>query len=93
MQFNMQIQFQEKIIGPLLENLMKSLIKINIQIFLEETKDTFVEPSLYEKIEPFQNRIKNKILNSGAVGTKKIVSRIMNSIKEPKWNANQDIQL
>ena len=34
-----------------LDNLMKSLIKINIQIFLEETKDTFVEPSLYEKIE------------------------------------------
>ena len=33
-----------------LENLIKSLVKINISIFLEETKDTFVEPSLYEKI-------------------------------------------
>lgn len=33
-----------------LENLIKSLVKINISIFLEETKDTFVEPSLYENI-------------------------------------------
>lgn len=33
-----------------LVNLMRSLIKINIQIFLEETKDTYVEPNLYEKI-------------------------------------------
>lgn len=33
-----------------LVNLLRSLIKINIQIFLEETKDTYVEPNLYEKI-------------------------------------------
>jgi len=34
-----------------LENLVRSIIKINIQIFLEETKDTFVDPKLYEKVE------------------------------------------
>ena len=32
------------------ENLLRSVLKINISIFLDETKDTFVEPTLYEKI-------------------------------------------
>ena len=63
------------------------------QLFPKEFNYTTIifglESSLYEKIEPFQNRIKNKILNSGAIGTKKIASKIMNSIKEPQWNANQ----
>jgi hypothetical protein len=35
---------------PYFDNLLRSVIKINISIFLDETKDTFVESSLYEKI-------------------------------------------
>lgn len=48
-----------------------------------------VEPSLFENIIPFKKRIKNKILNSGAIGNTKIISKIINSIKNPKWNALQ----
>lgn len=40
-----------------------------------------LEPSLFKNVNPFQSRIKNKILNSGAVGNLKLVSRIINSIK------------
>ena len=46
-----------------------------------------VEPSLFENINSFQNRIKNKILLTGAIGNKKIHSRIINDILRPKWNA------
>ena len=46
-----------------------------------------VEPSLFENVTPFNERIKNKILNSGAIGNTKFFSRIINSIKNPKWNA------
>ena len=48
-----------------------------------------VEPTLYDKVTPFKNRIKNKILNSGAIGNTKFISRIINSIRNPKWNALQ----
>ena len=46
-----------------------------------------VEPSLFQKVKPFEDRIKNKILLTGAIGNKKLVSRIINDIKTPKWNA------
>ncbi len=46
-----------------------------------------VEPSLFEKVIPFNQRIKNKILLTGAIGNKKILSRILNDIRTPKWNA------
>lgn len=46
-----------------------------------------VEPSLYEMVTPFNERIKNRILNSGAVGNTRFFSRIINTIKNPKWNA------
>lgn len=36
-----------------------------------------VEPSLYENLLPYDERIKNKILNSGAVGSTKISSKII----------------
>lgn len=45
-----------------------------------------LESSLYETITPFKNRIKNKILNSGNVGNTKIISKIINDIRNPKWN-------
>ncbi len=46
-----------------------------------------IEPHLFENTIPFNQRIKNKILNSGAVGNMKFFSRIYNSIKHPKKNA------
>ena len=46
-----------------------------------------IEPSLYQNVSPFENRIKNRILNSGAIGNAKFLSRIINSIRNPKWNS------
>ncbi len=46
-----------------------------------------VEPSLFENTIPFEKRIKNKILLTGATGNKKIISRIINDFRTPKWNA------
>jgi hypothetical protein len=46
-----------------------------------------IESKLYENLTPFNKRISNKILNSGNVGNMKITSRIINKIKNPKWNA------
>ena len=46
-----------------------------------------LEASLYKNTTPFEDRIKNKILNSGAIGNTKLLSKIINDIKNPKWNA------
>ena len=46
-----------------------------------------LEPSLYKNVEPFDERIKNKILNSGAIGNSKPLSKIINDIRKPRWNA------
>ena len=46
-----------------------------------------LESSLYENVKDFDERIKDKILNSGAVGNQKPLSRILNDIRRPKWNA------
>ena len=46
-----------------------------------------LEPSLYKNLKPFNERIKNRILLSGAIGNKKFLSRIINDIRNPKWNA------
>lgn len=48
-----------------------------------------VEPSLYQNVTPVKDRIKDKILNSGAIGNTKFLSRIINTIRNPKWNALQ----
>lgn len=45
-----------------------------------------LEPSLYQNVIPFNQRIKNKILNSGNTGNMKPISRIINKIRNPKWN-------
>ena len=42
-----------------------------------------LEPQLYEKIKPFNDRISNKILNSGNVGNPKLKSRLVNAILNP----------
>ena len=43
-----------------------------------------IESSLYENLTPYDDRIKNKILNSGAIGKNKIISKIANRILNPK---------
>ncbi|RDJ32171.1 MAG: glycosyltransferase family 1 protein [Crenarchaeota archaeon] len=47
-----------------------------------------LESSLYQKVIPFRNRIKSKILNSGAIGTSKIFPRILSKIKNPELDIN-----
>ena len=42
-----------------------------------------LEPSLYKSVEPFKNRIGNKILNSGAIGNLSLFSRFVNKFKKP----------
>ena len=46
-----------------------------------------VESNLYENLTPYSKRISNKILNSGNVGSMKITSRVINKIRNAKWNA------
>ena len=46
-----------------------------------------LEASLYKNTDSFENRIKNKILNSGAIGNSKPLSKIINDFRSPKWNA------
>lgn len=46
-----------------------------------------LEKNLYLNTMPFKQRIKDKILNSGAVGNTKFLSRIINDIRNPKWNS------
>lgn len=46
-----------------------------------------VELSLYKNLLPYNKRIKNKILNSGAVANMTIPSRIISKIRNPKGNA------
>jgi hypothetical protein len=46
-----------------------------------------LETPLYQNVKFFDDRIKNKILNSGAVGNMKPHSILINDIRNPKWNA------
>ena len=46
-----------------------------------------IEPSLFENVTPFNERIKTRILNTGATGNTKFFSRIINTVRNPKWNA------
>ena len=43
-----------------------------------------LEPSLYQNLKPFNDRIKDRILNSGNVGKTSIVSRVVNAVLNPK---------
>ncbi|WP_010192783.1 glycosyltransferase family 1 protein [Candidatus Nitrosarchaeum limnium] len=52
-----------------------------------------LEPILYENLTPYKDRIKNRILNSGAIGNAKIFSRIINSIRNPDSNAYKHYKL
>ncbi len=52
-----------------------------------------LEPSLYQNLTPFNERIKNKILNSGAVGNQTIISKILGLILDPESNAHKHYKL
>jgi len=52
-----------------------------------------LEPSLYSQITPFNNRIENKILNSGAIGNPKTISKIINYIRKPHSNSYNQYKL
>ena len=41
-----------------------------------------LEPSLYQNVKPFKNRIKNRILNTGACGSNKITNKIYWFLKD-----------
>lgn len=43
-----------------------------------------LEPSLYENLTPFENRIKNKILNSGATANMTLPSRLISRFFNPQ---------
>ena len=46
-----------------------------------------LETRLYNNLKPFNQRIKDKILLTGAIGNKKFFSKIINDVRWPKWNA------
>jgi len=52
-----------------------------------------LEPSLYQNMTPFNQRIKDKILNSGAVGNQKIISKVVGSILDRGSNAYKHYKL
>ena len=52
-----------------------------------------LESSLYQNVIPFPNRKKNKILLSGAIANKGLISRTLNSFQNSKWNASNFYRL
>ncbi len=55
--------------------------------FMYENIFIGIEPSSYQNLKPYKERIKNKILNSGNVGKLTIKSRVANAILNPKRSA------
>lgn len=53
----------------------------------------WLELSLYQNLTPFSQRIKNKILNSGAVSNTKLRSRVINKIIHPATNPYKHYKL
>jgi hypothetical protein len=45
-----------------------------------------IESDLFNNLKPFQDRIKDKIVNTGQIGNKKLKSRIANKILNPRSN-------
>ena len=71
-------------IGPVQEEYFYKFLP---KSFKYERIFTGIEASRFQQIKPFDTRIKNKILNSGAMGNKKIRSRIINKIINPKGSS------
>ncbi len=55
--------------------------------FMYENIFIGLEPSSYQNLRPYKERIKDKILNSGNVGKLTIKSRVANAILNPKRSA------
>lgn len=52
-----------------------------------------LESSLYQNLTPYKDRIRDRILNSGAVGNPKFHSRLINTIRNPTSNAYKHYKL
>lgn len=52
-----------------------------------------LEPDVYENLPPYNTRIKNRIINSGNIGNPKIISRIINTIRNPHSNSYKHYKL
>ena len=52
-----------------------------------------LEPSLYQNVLPFEKRIKNKILNSGAIGNSSLYSKFRNKFKSIHGNPYYEYRL
>jgi len=52
-----------------------------------------LEPSLYKNLRDFKNRIKNRILNSGAIGNNSLYYRFMNKFKPIHGNPYYEYRL
>ena len=68
-------------VGPIQEEYFYKFLP---KSFKYERIFTGIEASRFKQIQPFDTRIKDKILNSGAMGNKKLKSRIINRIINPK---------
>ena len=67
--------------GPMTENYFHKFWpkEINFKFIMAG-----LEPGLYQSLKPFNERISNKIVNTGNVGDMKIKSRIANTILNPR---------
>lgn len=52
-----------------------------------------LEPALYQNLTSYKDRIKDRILNSGAIGNPKFHSRIINTIRNPTSNSYKHYKL
>ena len=68
-------------VGPIQEEYFYKFLPKD---FKYERVFTGIEASRFQQIHSFDTRIKDKILNSGAMGNKKLKSRIANKIINPK---------
>ena len=80
------IKFHEKYKIDYYYNFMseKYFYKFYPKDFKYKTIVLGLEPSLYQNVKPFKDRIKDRILVTGALGKKNLKSRIANRILNPK---------
>lgn len=81
-----QFQYHEKFKIDYYFNFMaeKYFHKFYPRDFKYKTIVLGLEPSLYQSVLPFKDRIKDKILNTGQVGNIKLKSRIANRVIHPR---------
>lgn len=81
-----QFQYHEKFKIDYYFNFMseKYFYKFYPSDYKYETVIYGIEPQFFKNLKPFPQRIKDKILNTGQVGNKKLRSRIINRVIHPK---------